>query len=59
MATVVIETNYKRFAPILQADECKQCSSGCQISCQQVLPADRNVGVEWSFEHVHFDDDEW
>lgn len=43
MGKIVVETNYKRFAPVGQGDLCENCPSGCKTSCVRVLAAEHNI----------------
>lgn len=53
MGKVIVEKNYKRFQPVAQDEDCKDCPSGCQLSCQRIMQEnvmDLEKDVELSIE---------
>ena len=43
MGVVVVETNYRRFDPVAQGDQCESCSSGCKTSCARLLSSEERT----------------
>jgi len=50
MGTTVVETNYRRFAPVGQDDKCESCPSGCKTSCVRLLAVEHETDMEKDFE---------
>ena len=50
MGKIVVETNYKRFAPVGQGNACENCPSGCKTSCVRLLAVEHNTEKDKSNE---------